>query len=511
MQPERITSIVIVGGGTAGWISAAILAKLLPSTACKITLIESSEIATVGVGEATIPPIIELLRYLEIDEQDFICKTEATFKLGILFKDWLTPGSNYFHPFGSVGVGINKVSFFHYWQIIRAQFPDTQFADFSPAAAMANAGKFIPPAMSGEDSLLRGANYALHFDANLVAKYLQTYSLAKGVERRQATINSVHQNDKGFIQQLTLHNGETIAGDLFLDCSGFTGLLIEKTLHAGYENWQKYLPCDSAVTVLSQKSEKTPPYTVATAKAAGWQWQIPLQHRMGNGYVYCSKDCEDSDAQHLLLNSLATPAISEARKLTFTTGYRKIMWKHNCIAVGLSAGFLEPLESTGIHLIMRAVKKLVELLPNKNCDPALADEFNRTMIAEYEAIRDFLVLHYVTTQRSDSPFWRRCSSMDIPESLARKIAIFLDQGKIAFNPHDLFMEQNWHAIFEGMNVRPNSVDWFADFTPESEALNIARQLQHLLHKIVGTLPSHDNFLTQVRGNNIRSTKLPQAS
>jgi len=504
MNAKRIENIVILGGGTAGWICAATFAKLMPADFCNVTLIESSDIPTVGVGEATIPPILDFIKFLGINEQEFVQATQATFKLGIQFDDWLRVGHSYFHQFGAVGVGINQVPFYQQWQRVREQLVHSTYTDYSPAAMMAKRGKFIPPSMSGEESILRGASYALHFDAGLVANFLADHSVAMGVQRKIGTVVDVRQSDSGFIDSLLLNNDERIKGDLFIDCSGFKGALIEGVLNAGYTNWQHFLPCDSAQAVASQKLATTPPFTRATAQDAGWQWRIPLQSRTGNGYVYCSQFCSDAEAERTLLKHLESEPTADIRKLKFVTGHRNKMWYKNCVAVGLAAGFLEPLESTGIHLIMRSVKKLIELFPRRNCDESLARAYNASLVAEYEAIRDFLMLHYVVTERRDTEFWRLCGDLPLPDSLQAKIDLFKAQGKIVSDPNDLFMDNNWQAVFEGMGIHPRACDPLAELTPTSEVLDVSKQLYQLLDQVVGSLPSHDEFIQKLsRAGNSR--------
>ncbi len=506
LMNHNLEKIVIVGGGTAGWMTAACLSRALKNTPCKIVLIESPTIATVGVGEATIPPILDFLRFLGIDERDFIQNTQATFKLGIQFQDWRKLNHTYWHQFGSVGTNIDGLTFYQQWLKTQRNGGLSSFTDYSPAIAMAKENKFII-VPDNDQSILSGSKYALHLDATLVARYLSQYAQRNAVQHISASVEQVTLNEKGFIDAVTLQNGDKIQGDFFIDCTGFSGLLIEGALHAGYEDWNNFLPCDSAVVVQTTTVKTTaaqtknnntviPPYTRSRAQESGWQWQIPLQHRTGNGYVFCSQYSSDEHAEQLFKKNLEGQLLTDPRFLRFKTGKRKKMWDKNCLAVGLSSGFLEPLESTSIHLIMKAVTKFVTMLPNKNCDEATSNEFNRILNAEYESIRDFIVLHYCTSERNDSDFWRHCSTMNIPDSLQIKLELFKSQGRLYKNEFDLFSENSWYAVLEGMGVRPRGYDPLIGLSHDDEVKTILQSGLVSLTATVKKLPSHSEFIQQ---------------
>lgn len=495
MVPERIEKIAILGGGTAGWIVAAALSHTLKH--CEITLIESEEIGTVGVGEATIPPILNFLNYLGIQEQEFMAFTEATYKLGIKFQDWKALGAEYWHPFGNVGVNIDNKPFFPYWLKSFLRGNTSAYSDYCPAAVMAQNNKFYPFTKAPKESFLASTSYAYHFDAGLVAKFLRKYSENKGVNRIEGRVVDAVLDETGFIKKLLLDSKEEIFADLFIDCSGFKGLLIDKVLNSNYEDWSDFLPCDRAIAVPTSNTEKLSPYTVAHAREAGWTWQIPLMHRTGNGYVYASKFCSDEEARNTLLKVVKGNVLAEPRVLQFTTGRRKQMWKQNCISIGLSAGFIEPLESTAIQLIIKGVRTLIELFPMKDCNPALVKEYNRLLNTDYENIRDFVVLHYCMTKRTDTPFWQWCADgMRIPESLKDKMTLYKTQGHLQWNPLDLFREPSWHAVFLGMGLYPNYYDSKLDGLDFHKVEDILKQLKGLMYEMASGLPDHQNYLKE---------------
>lgn len=495
MTIEKLKKIVIVGGGTAGWIAAACLAKLFKPQGVAIELVESPDIPTVGVGEATIPPILNYLSLLNIDERDFIRKTHATFKLGIKFTDWRVKGEYYWHQFGTVGSNIDGIAFYQHWLKSLQRGAVTQFTDFAPAIAMASDNKFakVPP---NDTSIMAGAKYALHFDAGLVAKYLQDYSVGLGAVHHLANVVQVKQGDNGFIESLELDTEAQLNGDFFVDCTGFSGLLIDKTLNVGFEDWSHFLPCNSAVVAQTHNAKNLFPYTQSTARESGWQWHIPLQNRAGNGYVYCNSFTTDQAAEQHFIGGLKEKMITEPRVLRFTTGKRKEIWSKNCLALGLASGFLEPLESTSIHLVMKAILKFVEMFPTKDCPVATLKEFNRVMDIEYSCIRDFIVLHYCTTQRTDTEFWRHCGSMAIPDSLAEKIELFKAQGRLYKNELDLFTANSWYAVLEGMGIRPRAYDPLVDFSAVPEVEQQMANALATLHAIVPRLPSHEDFIQE---------------
>lgn len=455
MQAEPI-KIIIVGGGTAGWMTAAALARFLP--AHRIMLIESEQIGTVGVGEATIPHIRQFNAMLGIDENDFIRATNATYKLGIRFENWGKIGDSYIHPFGGFGHDISGIEFHHYWLKLREQSVVPAIDEYSMAVVAAQHNRFAYPS-ADEDSVLSTYTYAFHIDAGQYARYLRTYAEAKGVVRTQGKIVQINTcAQDGSIESVQLESTEIVSGDLFIDCSGFTGLLIEKTLHTGYEDWSHWLPCDRAVAIPCGKITEPTAYTRAIAHTAGWQWRIPLQHRTGNGSVYCSRYMSDDEACTALLDNLDAPPIAKPNFLKFKTGRRKKSWNKNCIAIGLSSGFLEPLESTSIYLIQVGILKLLEFFPARNIADTLRNEFNRLVDMEYVRIRDFLILHYNATSRTDSEFWNYCRTMELPGDLQRKKQLFLSAAHVERYQHGLFMTPSWIAVYIGQGIFPTHYD-----------------------------------------------------
>jgi tryptophan halogenase len=455
--PRRIRSIAIVGGGTAGWMAAATCAHRLSDRSCEITLIESPEIGTVGVGEATIPPIRFFNQALGIDESDFLRATQGTFKLGIEFQDWARIGHRYMHPFGIPG--LNMESPVHQrWLQLRAEGDTSAFEDYSLNAVIARRDRVGQP-QPGANPLGVIYGYAYHFDASLYAAYLRRYSETRGVRRVEGKIVDVAlRATDGFIESVQLEDGRRIEADLYIDCSGFRGVLIEQALKSGYEDWTHWLPCDRAVAAPCESAGALTPYTRSTARAAGWQWRIPLQHRIGNGYVYCSRHISDDEAAAVLLANLDGKALAEPRVLRFTTGRRRQIWNRNCVAIGLAAGFLEPLESTSIHLIQKSLAHLFNLFPDRGFSPVLREEFNRVALAEYDHIRDFVVLHYKANARDDAPLWRYCRDMPIPESLEYRLEHFRSSGRVLRYAADLFAAPNWLAVLLGQEVWPRNGD-----------------------------------------------------
>jgi tryptophan halogenase len=505
MNATAIQHVVIVGGGTAGWMTAALLAQALgPQVA--IRLIESDDIATVGVGEATIPQIRHVNQFLGIDEDDMLRATQATFKLAIQFNDWRRIGDSYLHAFGDIGLPLGLIPFQHYWLRDvrgRAGAPDvhgrTGAADlwaYSLNAQACHGNRFARMERVGS-SPLTGIRHAYHLDAGLYGQYLRRRCDPRIVQRTEGKVVDVQlRAEDGFIESVRLESGEVIGGDLFIDCSGFRGLLIEGALKAGYENWQHWLPCDRALAVPSARVTPMRPYTQANARGAGWQWRIPLQHRTGNGHVYCSEFISDDEAAAQLLANLDGEALAEPRPLRFTTGMRRQFWNRNCVALGLASGFMEPLESTSIHLIQSGVSRLLALFPDRHFDPALSAEYNRQTRFEYERIRDFLILHYRATERDDSPFWRHCAQIAMPESLQRKLDLFRSSGQIVREGEELFTEVGWLQVMLGQGIEPVRHHPLANNLAPAQLAEFLGNIRTLIGRAVATMPDHARFVDE---------------
>jgi tryptophan 7-halogenase len=468
------------------------LARSLPGTGTVITLIESPEIGTVGVGEATIPPIIDLLRFLSINEEDFVRHTNATYKLGIKFSDWNEPGNAYWHPFGTFGSPINRRPFHHCWHKARASGMALRFNDYSVCAALADEGKFHFPG-GNPDSAASGLRYALHFDAILVARYLRSYAERLGVTRIERNVAGATMRPDGFLDSLQFSDGSSLRADLYIDCSGFRGVLIEKALGTGYLDWTSLLPCDRAVALPTASSLPRPPYTHSLARGAGWQWRIPLQHRVGNGYVYSSAHCTDEQALEDLLSVTGGKPLADPRFLRFVTGRRKLYWNRNCVALGLASGFLEPLESTSIHLVTSGLYHLLEHFPDLGFDQSNIDSYNRELIEECERVRDFIVLHYCLARRADTPLWRYCQSMTVPDSLRERMELYKGTGRIRIRAGELFTDLSWFYIFEGLGVRPATFDPLLDAVPEGRLHEILVSMARATGAVVKAAPSHDSY------------------
>jgi tryptophan 7-halogenase len=485
---------VIVGGGSAGWMTAASLAQTLKGTQ-RVSLVESDEIGTVGVGEATIPPLQFFNKTLGINEREFIRATQASFKLGIEFHNWGHVGHRYFHQFGEIGANIDGISFHQFWLRLAAQGHAAPIGEYAPAAIAASQGRFLPPFPSMPQDMPQLA-YAYHFDAGLYARFLRNYAEQRGVVRVEGRIAHVDRNgESGLLETLRLTDGRVVAGDFFLDCSGFAALLIERTLQTGYEDWSHWLPCNRALAVPCAKNhDDFVPYTRSTARDAGWQWRIPLQHRTGNGHVYCSDFISDDEAARVLLANLDGAPLADARPLRFITGRRRKFWNGNCVALGLAAGFMEPLESTSLHLVQSAIFRFLSLLPlSVTADPTAEQEFNRLSIAEFEQIRDFIILHYAANQR-DEPFWRYCRTMSLPDSLAHRLELFRARGKVARHDGQLFSDSSWIAIMLGQGVQPRQWDPLADVMPLEEVQQQAERLRIRLHEAISRMPTHAQFI-----------------
>jgi tryptophan halogenase len=490
MNDRAIRTILIVGGGTAGWMTAAALSNTLEK-GCKIILVESEDIGTVGVGEATVPPIRTFNAMLGLDEREFMKATQGSFKLGIEFVNWGKLGHRYFHPFGPHGKPFDILPVHQYW--LRAN-DGSNFDDHSMAWAMARENRFNLPSPD-ERNVLSTFDYAYHFDAGLYARFLRRYSESKGVVRAEGKVASVEQDsESGFITGITMEDGRQIEADLFVDCSGFRGLLIEGALQTGYEDWTHWLPCDRAVAIPCAKAGDFTPYTRSTAHDAGWQWRIPLQHRTGNGYVYCSQFKSQEAALETLLGNVDGEVLAEPNHLRFVTGRRKKFWNKNVVAIGLSSGFMEPLESTSIHLIQAGISKLLALFPDKDFDPLLVDEYNHVANTEFERIRDFIILHYKLTTRDDSELWRYCGAMDIPDSLQFKIEHFRRYGRHIPRDMDLFGPPSWLAVQIGQGNIPDSTDPIGDYRDVEKGREWLRKLRDTMALGASQQPTHQQFI-----------------
>ena len=489
-----LKKIVIVGGGSAGWMTAAALSHAVQNN-CEITLIESEEIGTIGVGEATIPPVRYFNARLGIDEAEFLRETNGTFKLGIQFINWTRESHSYFHPFGQYGAEFDLLPFYQYWMRQHIAGDQTPIDDYSMAWAAARAGKFQHP--SQDKRLIQSTfDYAYHFDATLYARYLRGFSEARGVKRVEGKVIDVVQNSEtGFIETVRLENGVSHFGELFIDCTGFFGLLIEQTLKTGYDDWSHWLPCNRAVAAPCEAAAPNlAPYTTSTAKTAGWQWRIPLQHRVGNGYVYCSDHIDSQSAEDTLISSLEGLALQDPRHLRFTTGRRRKFWNKNCVSIGLSAGFMEPLESTSLHLIQYGIMRLLALFPDVSMSPLLAEEYNQLTHAEYERIRDFLILHYKANEREDGELWRYCANMAIPDRLQYKIDQFRSHGLISSDERELFNNPSWIAVYVGQNIIPQRAPAMTTLRTNVPVEERMRQIRSAMADAVDAMPEHRTFL-----------------
>ena len=486
--------VVILGGGTAGWMSAAGIASLLGGTNLDITLVESEAIGIVGVGEATLPHIRFFNQTIGVDEYDFMAATRATVKLGIEFNDWGRLGDSYIHPFGEYGMGSDGLPFHQIYRKFRdAAGP---ICDYSLPVVAARMNKFAPPA-TDDRSVLSTYRFAYQFDAVAYAPYLRAHAEARGVTRIEGRVVEARQDEGGDVTALVLDDGRVVEGDLFIDCSGFIGLLIEKTLETGYERWTDWLPCDRAVAVPCEHAGPMKPYTTATAREAGWTWRIPLQHRTGNGHVYASAFTSDQEAEDRLVGALEGRAIAEPRQLRFTTGKRRKLWNRNVVAVGLSGGFLEPLESTSIYLIQQGITYLMEMFPGADADrDAVRAEYNRMMDLEFERIRDFLILHYHATERDDTDFWRTMRNLDVPDSLAEKLELFRARGRVQTYDLGLFLEASWVAVYAGQRVVPEGYDARVDMMPEAEARARLQGLRAHIAKAAAGMPDHGEWIAR---------------
>jgi tryptophan halogenase len=491
-EPVGIRSIAIVGGGTAGWMAASVLARALTGSGCEIIVVESPDIGTVGVGEATIPPILDLLRFLDINEADFVRHTQATYKLGIRFTNWRRVGHTYWHPFGTFGVPINRRPFHHFWQKARVDGLAPRLQDYSLCAALGDRGRFLFPDAS-DSGTNSGLRYALHFDAGLVAEYLAAYARRLGVRHLQRTLQGATVDANGRIDELVMTDGSRLKSELYIDCSGFKGVLIEQTLKTGYVNWSDVLPCDRAVVLPTESNGVRPPFTESNALSAGWRWHIPLQSRNGNGYVYSSAHVSDEQALDELLSVVHGKHLAAPRVLRFATGRRRLFWNGNCVALGLASGFLEPLESTSIHFVMRGLFSLLEHFPDCGFSQANIDSYNAELSYECERARDFIVLHYCLTERIDTPLWATCKSMQVPDSLAERIELYAATGRIRPKAAELFTDLSWFYILDGMGVIPRGHDPLTDIVTTQQFREILARLAAATQAAVDSAPSHDSL------------------
>ncbi|WP_268236735.1 tryptophan halogenase family protein [Novosphingobium endophyticum] len=495
MRIKELKRIVIVGGGTAGWMAAAAFSRFLNNGERSIVLVESEQIGTVGVGEATIPPILNFNAMLGLGENEFLRATQGTFKLGIEFVNWGRQGDHYFHPFGEFGTDLQGISFHQLWlrELARGA-ASGPISAYSMAATAALQGRFARPSPSARPAL-RSLRYAFHFDASLYARYLRAYAENHGVRRQEGRIVHVHRRgEDGFVGSVELEGGMRIEGELFIDCSGFGGLLIERTLQTGYEDWSHWLPMDGAWAVPTANVASPEPYTRSTAHGAGWQWRIPLQHRTGNGHVFASRYTDADAARQVLLDNLESEPLSEPRLLRFTTGRRKQAWNFNVVAPGLASGFLEPLKSTSIHLVQNGIARLFALFPDRSFNPLERDEYNRGMREAYEDVRDFIILHYKATQRTDTEFWRAMGAMDIPETLAKRIELFMTRGRIFRENAELFNTPSWVAVMLGQNMLPRGYDTLADSLDETKVAQALAQMRQDYATAAEILPGQEEFL-----------------
>ncbi|MCW3835715.1 tryptophan halogenase family protein [Sphingomonas canadensis] len=496
MSDSRIRKIVIVGGGTAGWMTAATLARILTTRYCEITLIESDEIGIVGVGEATIPQMATFNRMLGLDENQFIRETRGSFKLGIQFVNWGRIGHRYFHPFGRYGLDMGGVSFHAYFLRMHQAGEAPDIDEWSLQAKAGQMDKFMRSIDAG-NSPLSDIAYAFHFDAGLYARFLRRYAEERGVVRREGRITGVNlRGTDGFVESVTMEDGATVEGELFIDCSGFRGLIIEQALKAGYTDWSHWLPCNRAVAVPCASVDSWTPYTRSTAHSAGWQWRIPLQHRIGNGHVFSTDYMSEDEATAILLANLDGEPLAEPRTVPFTTGHRNSFWEKNCVAIGLASGFMEPLESTSIWLIQSGIARLMAMFPDRGFAPAGRERYNRIMLTEFEEIRDFLILHYHATERTDSPFWNYCRTMEIPERLAEKMRVYREHGRVFRENEELFNDTSWFAVMFGQLMQPKGFDPVAEVMSLEETRDRLAHIRQAIANSADYMPAHREFIRQ---------------
>jgi len=495
MTQQKIKKIIILGGGTAGWMTAAALGKASKKVGYHVQVIESKDIGTIGVGESTLTAIKGFNKLIGINEDEFIKETQATFKLGIKFVDWKKKNTYYHHAFGQSGHSLGQAHFHQYWLKMNSLGKAENYEQYTLNALAGEEKRFMRP-FDAEKSPLSGIDYGFHIDATLYARYLQKISANFGVERTEGKVTQVNQHNNGHIKSLVLEDGSEHHADFFIDCSGFTGLLIDKTLKTDFEDWGHWLPCDRAITVASSHTEEPWSYTQAKAHTAGWQWRIPLQHRVGNGHVYSSKHMSDADAKKILLENITGDLLTEPTVIKFKTGYRKQPWKYNCLAIGLSSGFVEPLESTGLHLIQSAIEKLLTTFPSMDFHQEDIEEYNRQSNYKFECIRDFLIVHYCTTSRDDSEFWNYCRTMDVPETVVDKINLYKKNGRIFRLYDNMYEVTSWFQVMNGQGLIPQGYDPMVDLFTDDELENKLKNVLDVVRKSADSMPSHQAYLEQ---------------
>lgn len=495
MNPDSIRHLVIVGGGSAGWMTAAALSNVLGQQ-CRITLVESEQIGIVGVGEATIPTIRLLNQTMGLDEKTLLKETQGTFKLGIEFVNWSREGQRYFHPFGFFGLPFDALPVHQHWLKHRHQAEMGSLDEYSLASQAARLGRFDFP-IQNPQHLASTYNYAFHFDAALYAQHLRQVCEGRGVTRVEGQIKRVHQHSEtGFVTTLEMDDTRKVEGDFFIDCSGFRSLLLGQALEVGYESWTHWLPCDRAVAMPCALEGAPAPYTRSTARPAGWQWTIPLRHRVGNGHVFSSAFSTTDQAIELLAANLPGPALGDPRLLSFTAGRRHKAWEKNVVALGLASGFLEPLESTSLHLVYSGITMLLGLFPDKHAHESLRNEYNRRFAVETDRIRDFLILHYKLNQRKDCEMWRYCANMPVPPSLQERLTLFKQGGHLQIDNYDLFGAESWLAVHLGQENYPETHNPLLDFRKFNGQQGLAN-LRHALQATASRMPTHEAFLDKL--------------
>ena len=493
---QEIHKVVIVGGGTSGWMTAAALAKVLKGH-YDITLVESDEIGTIGVGEATIPMISIFNKMLDFDEDQFVRETQASFKLGIEFVNWGRLGDRYIHGFGTIGQDNWTVDFHQYWlkQFMAGKARPLDRYSINTAACLSN--KFMRPRADMPNSPLSQIAYAFHFDASLYARFLRNYSETRGVKRIEGKIAQVMQREgDGAVTGLKLESGAVLEGDFFVDCSGFRALLIEGALKTGFEDWSHWLPCNRAMAVPCASAKELTPYTRATARTAGWQWRIPLQHRIGNGHVFCNKYISEDEAAAVLLSNLDGEPLADPRPIRFTTGKRRLAWNKNVVSVGLASGFVEPLESTSIHLVQMGIAHLLTFFPAAGLEQRDIDQYNRVMNQEYEWVRDFIILHYKATERTDTPFWNYCRTMEVPETLTHRMELFRSHGRVFREGNELFTKVSWLQVLHGQRITPRAYHPLTDLLSEEEIQTYLDEVEGVIAACADVMPTHAQFIAE---------------